>query len=117
MPKKTAKYKAALVQLVRLKIKTSGNQETDYRKLAEAGYQWDSRAGEWIHLESLPANPATNLTRVRVWAARETVQHCADQVLQSLTQAGFRLVEMSEPYPCRPPQQNESRIYLTLLKG
>ena len=117
MPKKTAKYKAALEQLARLNIKASSNQETDYRKLAEKGYQWDCRAGEWLCLDSLPAKPATDLTRVRVWAARDSVQHCAEQVLQSLTQAGFQLIEMSEPYPCRPPQQNESRIYLTLLKG
>lgn len=118
MPKQTKKFVAAQVQLSRLGVSASGyDQEQDYRKLSELGYQWDSTKGKWVRLDSQPAKPASQVTRVRVWAASHDVQRAADDVLSAMQARGYQLVEVSTPYPCRPPQQNDSRVYITLIKS
>lgn len=114
MPKMTKKYTEALRTGRQAGIRTgAGDQEWLYRILAEQGYQWNSDAGEWQHLPSLPEDEPSPLIRVRVWAEASIVGLMADGIEAALQQAGLRLVERSVPYPCRPPQQRESRIYLT----
>ncbi len=121
MPKMTAKWKAALStarkvwKLSASEVQRFEMQELLYERLVEAGYLWDSTQQEWIELKAEPADPPGETIRIRVWADAEVVQEAADDMLASLKRRGFRMVEMSKPYPCRPPKQLESRIYLSLL--
>lgn len=118
MPRMTKKYTEAVNTARRVGIRaTGGDQEWLYRMLAEQNYQWDSDAGAWNHLPSLPADAPSLLIRVRVWANGEIVGLMADGVVESMLAAGLRLVERSQSYPCRPPQQRESRVYLTFEPG
>lgn len=57
-----------------------------------------------------------NTVHVRIMAQAEAVEAIAEQVGQALENAGYEMVESSEPYPCRTPQEDQSRVYLTLLK-
>jgi hypothetical protein len=117
MPRMTAKYKGALATARKI-----GIEETSalYSDLADAGYQWEpvghgrtGLEGEWIHLADVPADPPSDLIRVRVWAKAEDVDLVAGFIAGNLIKLGYELVEKSDAYPCRPPKQLESRIYLT----
>ena len=48
-----------------------------------------------------------------MWAKAELVEELAQHLVEQSVEIGLRLVEKSKPYPCRPPNQLESRIYLT----
>lgn len=116
MPKMTAKYSSALAVARKLKLSTSGNQEMTYHRLMDAGYFWNGKTQEWECLANEPAEVASPLLRVRVWASLETVQEQAKSIGGLMTTMGYQLVEMSPAYVCRPPKQNEGRVYLTFLK-
>jgi hypothetical protein len=115
MPKKTVKYIAALTVLRNLGEPGIGlDAEHDYDALAELGYQWDAKKGKWINVSKLPSQPASTLLRIRVWAAKGQAHAAAMVAAQALHErAGWNLLEESAPYPCRPPQQNDERVYLT----
>ena len=53
---------------------------------------------------------------IRVWADASQVEAQADEVIKGL-RGKFRLIGRNGPYPCRPPQQRESRVYLEFLPG
>lgn len=89
------------------------SHEVLYQMMSESNYYWDSRSKEWIYSYPDRNDPATQLHRVRVWAAREEVESLATAIIQSLTEQGYRLDERSAIYPCRPPKGNEARIYLS----
>lgn len=84
-----------------------------YQSLADEGYHWNSETGEWENWNETPADEPTELIRIRAWARGEAVEMVADGVVESMLAAGLRLIERSRPYPCRPPKQAESRVYLT----
>lgn len=119
MPKMTAKYEQALhTALQRAKIKPSQiNQMTTqddlYSALQHAGYFWDSAGKKWVYHAPTGAADPTPLIMVRVWADAEIVEEAADEVTERLV--NFTLVERSTPYPCRPPKQLESRVYLKFM--
>lgn len=112
MTKRTRKYVAAESMARQLKIR-SADAETLYRLLNEAGYQWNSDTGAWDNWQAMPADEPSELIRIRCWARADVVEMIADGVVESMRAAGLQLMERSQPYPCRPPQQRESRIYLT----
>lgn len=85
-----------------------------YERLRELGLMWDSDAGVWVRLADEPANEPSALVRVRVWADGEIINEVADDVVGAMARRGWRLVERSMPYACRPPKQLEARVYLTL---
>ncbi len=118
-PKRTKKYVAAEAMLRRLGVAVFGyrSAETFYEVLAEKGYQWNSETGIWENWQAMDADQPTELIRVRAWARAEVVEMIADGVVESMLAAGLRLVERSSPYPCRPPKQLESRIYITFSAG
>lgn len=92
-------------------------RKTLYSRLIEAGMIWDSKIGVWLKLSDEPADPASPLVRIRVWAEKGKAGVLAELVKEGLVYYGpYDLVEMSQPYPCRPPKQNEERIYLTLVR-
>lgn len=115
MPKMTVKYRTALVALECERLSTSGDQETIYNRLMQAGYYWDSKQGVWIQTASEPGDPASPIIRIRVWADAYKVEAVASQVCAAMTGKGYRLLEQSIAYPCRPPKQAESRIYLSFI--
>lgn len=112
MPKLTRKYKTALSLADELDISERDNQEKLYRLLNEAGHFWDASTQAWQQLTA-DADPPTELIRVRVWAESSKVDGAAYQLRVAMEETGYQFLEQSEPYPCRPPKQLESRIYLT----
>lgn len=112
MPKQTRKYKTATELADRLSISERDNQERLYRLLIEAGYFWDAQTQNWQSLAQ-DADPPTELIRVRVWAERSKVEGAAYQLQVAMEETGYVFLEKSDSYPCRPPKQLESRIYMT----
>jgi hypothetical protein len=114
MPRMTAKYRTALklAEAILTHPFEHNDQKVLYRRLGEHNYFFDSKSKVWEKGE--PANPPTELVRVRVWAKAEQIEQVADKLVSDLSH-DYRLVERSEPYPCRPPKQLESRIYLSFL--
>lgn len=76
------------------------------------GWYWDSKIKRWER-DDTPARETTKLIKVRILAATHKVSQAAELFIEASLEMGLRLMERSEPYQCRPPQQNESRIYLT----
>ncbi|MBD2199982.1 MULTISPECIES: hypothetical protein [Calothrix] len=87
-------------------------QDELYAELNRLGWFWDSNKKGWYR-DDTPAKEATKLIRLRVWAASDKVRQSAEVFIETAEDNGLRFVEKSEPYPCRPPNQKESRIYLT----
>jgi|GEM_PF-3495367 len=108
--KKTAKYSKASERLTF----PHSTQEELYRELNRLGYYWQPDSKDWIR-DDTPAKDATNLVKVRVWASSDKITQVVELLLEGLADSGLKLVEQSEPYSCRPPQQNDSRIYLTFM--
>jgi hypothetical protein len=114
MPKMTAKYSSALAAARAAQLSDGGDQETLYRRLNDAALWWDSKQGEWINFTQEPADEPTPITRVRVWASGDRVSDAVSEVIKGL-RGKFKLITRSDPYPCRPPKQLESRVYLEFL--
>lgn len=120
MPKMTAKYSTALALAHREGVGANVNgatpQEALYTRLQERGYFWNSDAKQWERFDIAEANPPMEGVLIRVWAATEHAQKAAQAVAHALRAVhGWRLVETSEPYQCRPPKQLESRVYLKFM--
>jgi len=116
MPKRTAKFVAAESTARKNKIRPTGEAEDLYNRLADAGFMWDSKRGEWINLAAEPAELPMNKIMVRVWSKGEEVRQIAEDLVMSMNMVGYSLIQMSEPYPCRPPKQLESRIYIEFAR-
>lgn len=112
MPKQTRKYRSACELADQLAIALCENQETLYRQLNERGHYWDASTQAWQHLAE-DADPPTELIRVRVWAEASKVDGAAYQIRLGLEEQGYQFLEQSKSFPCRPPKQLESRIYLS----
>lgn len=87
-------------------------QESLYKQLNELGFFWNSKIQQWERDDRL-ADPPSDLIRIRVWAAGDKVEQAANILIESVGQYGLKLQEKSQSYPCRPPKQADSRIYLT----
>lgn len=112
MPKWTVKYREAFDLAEQLQIAERDNQDSLYRLLREAGYYWDSGSQTWQQL-SQDADPPSDLIKVRVSGESSQIQRIANHLRDGMLVHGYVFLEESEPYPCRPPKQLESRIYLT----
>jgi hypothetical protein len=106
----TPKYKAAFKVGTIKGWNTDVDQEVLYHALAQAGLFWNHKAGEWQEAED--ADQPSDLLRIRVLGPGEAVEAEAQRIKDFLAQT-HELIEASEPYPCRPPKQLESRVYLT----
>jgi hypothetical protein len=106
--KKTQKYSQACAILTY----PHSTQEQLYSELNRLGWYWIADQKKWERDER-EANPTTNLIKIRVWAASDKVNNVAQHFVEAATDMGLRLVDQSQSYPCRPPNQNEARIYLT----
>lgn len=115
MAKMTAKYGGAVAAARSKGIPISDDQEELYQALSKAGFMWDSELKTWYDISKVPADEPTDLLHVRVWARTENVEAQARLIVRTMTSGGYRLVEKSEPYVCRPPKHRESRVYLTFI--
>ena len=106
--KQTKKYTKAC-EIATLNHET---QDALYNQLNELGFFWDSKLQKWERDDRI-ADPPTDLIRIRVWAATDKVEQAAQCFIESAQQYDLKFQEKTEPYKCRPPKQNESRIYLT----
>jgi hypothetical protein len=106
--KQTQKYSKACQRLTF----PHDTQDQLYAELNRLGWFWNSKKKDWYR-DDTHAREATNLVKVRVWASASKVRQAAELFIETAEDNGLRFVEKSEPYPCRPPNQNESRIYLT----
>lgn len=114
MPKMTAKYTTARAAALKNDLGLNGDQETLYKRLNENGLWWDSKQGAWINFADEPADEPTPKIMVRVWAEQQKVSGAASEVIRGL-RGKFKLIAKTDAYPCRPPKQLESRIYLEFL--
>lgn len=88
------------------------HQEQLYSELNRIGYWWNSKKKEWERDDRIPKEAST-VFKIRVMGASDKVDLLADHIIEQSAEMGLELVERSAPYPCRPPQQNDSRIYLS----
>lgn len=89
-------------------------QEELYAELNRLGFFWNPKTQKWERNDQL-ADPPSKVVRIRVWAASHRVKQAAAALIESIEQYGLTFLEQSEPYVCRPPKQNDSRIYLTFI--
>lgn len=108
--KQTRKYTGAC------KILTipHATQDQLYQELNRLGWFWDSKAQEWKRDDRV-SDPPSKLIRIRVWAATERVEEISLIISEAVAPYGLLLQERSDAYVCRPPQNNDSRIYLTFI--
>jgi hypothetical protein len=114
MPKMTAKYSAARFTALKNYLEVTGSQDDLYQRLQAAGHFWDSDKKTWYYAPPAAADPATPMIMVRVWADLSAIEAAAGQVV-SQSPANWILLEQSPVYQCRPPKQQEGRIYLRFL--
>lgn len=116
--KLTKKYSAASDVALAEKIAYAQmSQDQLYIELNARGYFWDARLGTWERFEQTTAETPSGLIRIRVMAPAGEVDQLADLVAVQMNDFGrMQLVEQSEAYPCRPPKQLESRVYLTFKR-
>jgi hypothetical protein len=114
MPKLTAKYAAAW------RFAGSPEPKPDaemlYAHMRGLNHWWNSEAKVWEYHDPAEANPPMEGIAIRVWADARHAEKAAVAVAHALRAVyGWRLVETSAPYPCRPPEQLESRVYLKFM--
>lgn len=98
-------------------LRNISDREQLYQKLNEHHYYWNSKSKQWEKLTFEDADPPTEVIRVRVWADSRYTEDIAEELISSLAAKGLRCISKSTPYPCRKPNQLESRIYLDFLKN
>lgn len=57
-----------------------------------------------------------DVVKIRVMANETLAEMSADVIARALVKEGYVFVEQTPPYPCRPPMEHLSRVYLTMLK-
>lgn len=88
------------------------NQEQLYQELNRLGWYWNAKKKKWER-DDTPAQEASKLIKVRIMASAKKVEQAAELFIEGIEGSGLRLLEKSQQYPCRPPNQNDARIYLT----
>lgn len=110
MSRRTKKYIKAL------EINSSFSHQTSdelYQKLTDDGYWWDSNCQSWIYSPASEQQPPSMTIKVRVWTDKARVKQVAEKIVELMEDEGHRCIDKSDVYPCRPPQANDARVYLT----
>lgn len=110
--RQTRKYCSAC----EIAILNHATQEDLYTELNRLGFFWDSKKQVWERNDQL-AEPPSKLIKVRVWAATDQVERVAEAMIEAMMNYELKFLEGSAPFVCRPPKQNESRIYLLFSDG
>ncbi|HBA90891.1 MAG TPA: hypothetical protein DCZ08_03655 [Anaerolineaceae bacterium] len=61
------------------------------------------------------AGSRAGLVKVRLIAGQSKIETIADQMVDVLESAGYEVIELTSPYPCRPPEDDKSRIYISAV--
>ena len=119
MPRMTAKYQTALytADLHQIIVWNRDDRDELYSALQRVGHFWDSVSKSWNYAEPEDADEPTRLIMVRLWSDIETIEEVADDLIELVksSKLPWELVERSKSHQCRPPKQNEARIYLRFL--
>ena len=105
--KRTQKY----IKALELLTFPHNVQDELYNELNRLNWYWNAKSKVWERDDRLAIE--SNVIKVRVWAKTEIVEEIAEHFIESSTTMGIKFLEKSKPYQCRPPHQNESRVYLT----
>jgi hypothetical protein len=105
--KRTRKYTTAC-EIATLNHTT---QDDLYSHLNHLGFWWDAQKQIWERNDQL-AEPPSKLIKIRVWTATDQVEAVAASIIEAMATYNIHFLEGSRPFQCRPPQQNDSRIYL-----
>jgi hypothetical protein len=54
------------------------------------------------------------VVHVRVMADQVVAEVVATEIGELLEQQGYEVIEQSQAYPCRAPDENQTRVYLTV---
>ncbi len=106
--KQTQKYKQA-TQILTFPHST---QDELYNELNRLGWYWNASKKKWER-DDTPAREASKIIKIRVLAPNDKVSEVAQHLIEAFGDIELTLLKQSVPYPCRPPSQNESRIYLS----
>lgn len=98
-------------------LKNIPDREQLYQTLNKHHYYWNSQSKRWEKLTFEDADPPTEVIRIRAWSDSRFTEEIAQEIIELLATRGLRCVSKSQPYPCRKPNQLESRIYLDFLKN
>ena len=90
------------------------HQEQLYQELNKLGWWWNAKLKEWERNDQL-ADPPMEGFKIRLWGNNEEIEHYSQLITQFLRENGCSIVDKSKPYVCRPPQQNQSIIYLHII--
>lgn len=115
-PRQTAKYAAAVATAHNHKLPAidTHNRDQLYDLLQKHGFFWNSDLKDWEEFDPADADQPTPLINIRVWADGDIVEDVTGNLVRKVNPL-WTLVEQSKPYPCRPPKQLESRVYLKFL--
>jgi len=117
MARMTVKFSSALITAEQNQVRAHDyDREQLYKRLNELGWWWDSKKKEWVQFADEPADEPTPLIMVRVWASDENIARAVEAVRGALAN-GYVVIQESKVYPCRPPKQRESRVYLQFIPG
>lgn len=61
------------------------------------------------------AGTAKRMVKVRLVAPEDEAQDLAATIAEALEKEGYEMIEWTTSYPCRPPDEDKSRVYLTAL--
>ncbi len=91
------------------------SQDELYSELNRLGWFWDSKVKKWER-DDRPALEESKLIKIRILASARKVEQAAELLIENSRNMGLGLLEKSEMYPCRPPNQNDARIYLSFVE-
>lgn len=58
----------------------------------------------------------SDVVRVRVMVSPEAAERLTDQISDLLEKAGYEVIEVSRPLPCRDLDADKVRVYMTGIK-
>jgi hypothetical protein len=58
---------------------------------------------------------AAGVAKMRLIGDPETAKAVADLVVDMLEEAGYEIIEWSPAYPCKAPEEDRVRVYVTAM--
>ena len=59
---------------------------------------------------------AQETIKLRIWAKSHQIEEETEAIIKLLENSNYQVLESSKPHQCRPPNNDESRIYLTVIR-
>jgi len=55
------------------------------------------------------------LVKIRLIAGVGRAEDLSDKLVDVLEEEGYEVIEQSRPFPCRPPEEDKSRVYISAV--